>query len=63
MQGPVGGNRRSFVDEVVLFTRRKAPLVGVRKWKDIDDVVKKDIADQVMVSFAHFWSIPILIMK
>ncbi|XP_021318525.1 uncharacterized protein LOC110436271 isoform X2 [Sorghum bicolor] len=48
MQGPVGGNRRSFVDEVVLFTRRKAPLIGVRWWKNIDDEVKEDIADAVM---------------
>jgi hypothetical protein len=63
MQGPVGGNRRSFVDEVVLFTRRKAPLIGVRWWKNIDDEVKEDIADAVMVSIVYVWSIPILIVK
>jgi hypothetical protein len=63
MQRPVGGNRRSFVDEVVLFTRRKAPLIGVRWWKNIDDEVKEDIADAVMVSIVYVWSIPILIVK
>jgi hypothetical protein len=54
-KGPVGGNQRSFVDEVVLYTRRSAPLIGVRKWKDIHDEVKKEIATNVMVSFAYFW--------
>jgi hypothetical protein len=62
-RGPVGGNRRSFVDEVVLYTRRKAPLIGVRWWKNIDDEVKKEIASEVMVSFTYFWFVPILIVK
>lgn len=50
--GPVGGNQRSFVDEVVVYTRKNAPLIGVRKWKDIDVEVKKKIASDVMVSFS-----------
>jgi hypothetical protein len=63
MGGPVGGNQRSFVDEVVVYTRRSAPLIGVRKWKDIDVEVKKKIASDVMVSFTYFWSVPILFVK
>ncbi|XP_066358284.1 uncharacterized protein [Miscanthus floridulus] len=46
--GPVGGNQRSFVDEVVVYIRKSAPLIGVRKWKDIDVEVKKKIASDVM---------------
>jgi hypothetical protein len=63
MGGLVGGNQWSFVDEVVVYTRRSAPLIGVMKWKDIDVEVKKKIASDVMVSFAYFWSIPILFVK
>uniref|UniRef100_K3YME5 Uncharacterized protein n=1 Tax=Setaria italica TaxID=4555 RepID=K3YME5_SETIT len=33
--GPCGDNRRTFVDKVVLFTKQKAPLIGVRNWKDV----------------------------
>ena len=54
MGGPVGGNQRSFVDEVVVYTRKSAPLIGVRKWKDIDVEVKNKIASDIMVSFAFF---------
>ncbi|RCV43355.1 hypothetical protein SETIT_9G287900v2 [Setaria italica] len=45
--GPYGDNRRTFVDEVVLYTKQKAPLIGVRNWKAS---VKEDIAESVMTS-------------
>ncbi|WVZ84270.1 hypothetical protein U9M48_031320 [Paspalum notatum var. saurae] len=41
--GPQGENYRSFVDEVVMFTRKRAPLIGVRSWKDISSDVKNAI--------------------
>ena len=63
LEGPVGGNQRSFVDEVVVYTRKHAPLIGVRKWKDIEDVVKEKIAHDVMVSFTYFGCISFLIVK
>jgi hypothetical protein len=47
--GPIGPNARSFVDEVVMFTRKRAPLIGVRKWKDIELNVKNSIALDIMV--------------
>ena len=47
--GPCGDNRRTFVDEVVLYTKQKAPLIGVRNWKDVCSSVKEDIAESVMV--------------
>ncbi|RCV37855.1 hypothetical protein SETIT_8G095700v2, partial [Setaria italica] len=46
--GPHGDNRRTFVDEVVLFTKQKAPLIGVRNWKDVCQHVKDDITESVM---------------
>lgn len=47
--GPVGPNNRSFVDEVVMFTRKRAPLIGVKKWKDIEQNVKNSIASDILV--------------
>ena len=47
--GPCGDNRRTFVNEVVLFTKQKAPLIGVRNWKDVCHHVKDDIAKSVML--------------
>ncbi|WVZ64050.1 hypothetical protein U9M48_013626 [Paspalum notatum var. saurae] len=41
--GPQGENYRSFIDEVVMFTRKRAPLIGVRSWKDISSDVKNAI--------------------
>ena len=32
--GPIGPNYRAFVDEVVLFMRKRALLIGVKVWKD-----------------------------
>lgn len=47
--GVCGENRRHFVDEIVLLTKQKAPLIGVRYWSDVATNVKKDIAGCVMV--------------
>ena len=47
--GPIGPNRRAFVDEVILFTRKWAPLIGVNSWKDIKEEVKEKIAEQILV--------------
>jgi hypothetical protein len=47
--GPVGPNNRAFVDEVVMFTRKRAPLIGVKSWKDIQQNVKDSIASDVLV--------------
>uniref|UniRef100_A0A0E0QPF1 Uncharacterized protein n=1 Tax=Oryza rufipogon TaxID=4529 RepID=A0A0E0QPF1_ORYRU len=46
--GPCGDNRRTFVDEVVMYTRIRTPLIGVRKWKDVKQDVKNSIVDCVM---------------
>lgn len=47
--GPCGDNRRTFVDEVVLYTRLKTPLIGVRHWKDVSLDAKDAITEDVMV--------------
>jgi hypothetical protein len=31
--GPVCVNYRSFVDEGVMYTRKRAPIIGVKSWK------------------------------
>ena len=38
--GPIGVNYRTFIDEIVLFTRKRTPLIGVRKWGDVKQNVK-----------------------
>lgn len=48
--GPCGENRRTFVDDIVVNTRVKAPLIGVRYWSDVHPVVKNEIVEAVMVS-------------
>nr|TKW20881.1 hypothetical protein SEVIR_4G116800v2 [Setaria viridis] len=35
--GPCGENRRTFVDEVFMFTRMRTPLIGVTRWKDVKE--------------------------
>ena len=50
MGGPYGENSHTFVNEIVVFTRKKAPLIGVQSWKDVKDVVKIAIADEMLVS-------------
>jgi hypothetical protein len=47
--GPVGFNYRTFIDEIVLFTRKRTPLIGVRKWGDVKQIVKDKIARDIMV--------------
>lgn len=49
MGGPIGENSRTFVDEVVIFTRKRVPLIGVNSWKDVMDNVKLAIADDIQV--------------
>lgn len=46
--GPIGINQRSFVDEVAVFTRRRAPLIGVKNWKQIKQIVKNSIASDIL---------------
>uniref|UniRef100_A0A0E0FDG4 Uncharacterized protein n=1 Tax=Oryza meridionalis TaxID=40149 RepID=A0A0E0FDG4_9ORYZ len=47
--GPCGDNRRTFVDEVVMYMRLRAPLIGVKRWADLKDDVKNAIAESVMM--------------
>jgi len=47
--GPIGQNARAFIDEVVTFTRKRAPIIGVRSWKDIKKNVKDSIATDILV--------------
>ena len=49
--GAVGENARTFTDEIEVYTRKKAPLIGVRTWKDIHQDVKYSIVSDMMVSF------------
>ncbi len=53
--GPIGTNARSFVDEVALFTKKWAPLIGVRSWKDIKEDVKEQIAEEIRVCCVLFF--------
>lgn len=57
----VGENARTFTDEIVVFTRKRAPLIGVRSWKDIDQDVKDSIATDILVRllfmFVSVWDI------
>jgi hypothetical protein len=48
--GVCGENSRTFVDEIVVFTRKKTPLIGVKSWKKVREVVKDSIVDDMMVS-------------
>ena len=50
MGGPYGENNHTFVDEIVVLTRKKAPLIGVQSWKDVKDIVKIAIVDEMLVS-------------
>ena len=47
--GPVGDNYRSFVDEIIMFTRKRAPLIGVKSWKHVHEDVKESIASDILV--------------
>ena len=48
-RGPVGVNHRVFIDEIVFFTRKRTPLIGVKKWGDVKQNVKDKIARDIMV--------------
>jgi len=48
--GPCGDNSRTFVDEIVVFTRKKTPLIGVKSWKKVKEIVKESIVQEMMVS-------------
>jgi hypothetical protein len=54
LRGPIGPNARTFVDEVVMFTRKRAPIIGVRSWKDIKQNVKNSIATNILVCTMRF---------
>jgi len=47
--GLVGDNYRSFVDEIVMFTRKRAPLIGVKSWKHVHQDVKESITTDMLV--------------
>jgi hypothetical protein len=47
--GPVGDNYRSFVDEVVMYTRKRAPIIRVKSWKNVMEEVRNTIATDVLV--------------
>ena len=47
--GPVGDNCCSFVDEIVMFTRKRAPLIVVKMWKHVHEDVKESIASDILV--------------
>jgi hypothetical protein len=38
------------VDEIVVFTRKKTPLIGVKSWKEVKEIVKESIVKEMMVS-------------
>jgi hypothetical protein len=47
--GPVGDNYRSFIDEVVTYTRKRDPIIGLKSWKNVREVVRNAIATNVLV--------------
>ena len=47
--GAGGKNSRTFSDEIVMFTRKMVPLIGVRTWKDIHQDVKESITSNILV--------------
>jgi hypothetical protein len=47
--GLVGGFCRTFVDKIVLFSRKRAPLIGVKSWKGVMQNVKNSVAFDVLV--------------
>ena len=49
--GPIRPNYHGFVDKVVLFMRKRAPLIRVKVWKDIDQNVKNSIALCTEINF------------
>jgi hypothetical protein len=49
--GPVCENSRTFTYEIVMLSRKRAPLIGVRAWRDIDQGVKDSIVSYILVRF------------
>lgn len=49
--GSIGENYHSFVDDVVIYMKRKAPLIGANKWSDIDSSVKDSIVADVIAKW------------
>jgi hypothetical protein len=47
--GHVGDLCHMFVDEIVMFTMKRAPLIGVKSWKGVMQNVKNSIASDVLV--------------
>jgi hypothetical protein len=58
--GPIGPNVHAFIDEVVMFTRKSAPVIGVRSWKDIKKNKKDSIATVILVHTMTFMLLIIL---
>jgi hypothetical protein len=52
--GPIGPNAHTFVNRVVMFTRKRAPVIGVRSWKDIKQNVKNSIATNILLCTMTF---------
>jgi hypothetical protein len=52
--GPIGPNAHAFIDEVVMFTRKRASVIGVRSWKDIKQNIKDSIATDILVCTMRF---------
>jgi hypothetical protein len=48
--GVCGDNSRTFVDEIVVFTKKNTPLIGVKSWKKVKPVVNEKIVTKMMVS-------------
>ncbi|RLN33888.1 uncharacterized protein C2845_PM03G29670 [Panicum miliaceum] len=51
--GVAGENARTFTEEIVVFTRKRAPLIGVRTWRDIH----QDVKDSKISDMMHKWDI------
>jgi hypothetical protein len=47
--GTVGANYRSFVDDVVVFMKNYAPLIGAKKWSDIHRDAQRSIVTDMIV--------------
>jgi hypothetical protein len=49
--GLVGENSRTFTDKIIMFTRKRPPLIGVRTRRDINQGVKDSIVSDILVRF------------
>jgi hypothetical protein len=47
--GTVGDKYRSFVDEVVMYTMKRAPIIRVKSWKNVREEGRNAIATDVLV--------------